>query len=117
MENDDLTVGVETTSANVVLITVGGSLDDWSDSGGLTQALARAARTESTRIIVDLSGVTFADSTALHIFLDGRRQLAAAGIPFVLAGPLSAAVSRLFEVTGLRETFTFADSVEQAHTC
>ncbi|MEU6676565.1 STAS domain-containing protein [Streptomyces sp. NPDC046925] len=117
MGNDDLTVDVETTAANVVLITVGGSLDDWSDSGGLTKALAGAARGEGIRTVVDLSGVTFADSTALHVLLEGQRKLAAAGSTLVLAGPLSTSVSRLFEVTGLRETFTFADSVAEAHTC
>ncbi|MGW5733008.1 STAS domain-containing protein [Streptomyces sp. NPDC055261] len=116
MWNDDLTVDVETTAANLVLITVRGSLDGWSDSGDLGKALTRAAQGEGTRTVVDLSGVIFADSAALHVLMDGQRHHAAAEIPFILAGPLSATVTRLFEVTGLHETFTFADSVEQART-
>ncbi|MFD0064127.1 STAS domain-containing protein [Streptomyces sp. NPDC056690] len=117
MSSDDLMLAVEATSSDVVLITVRGSLDGWSGCDGLAQALAQAAQGEGKRTVVDLSGLTFADSTALHALLHGQRKHTATGMPLVLAGPLHTTVHRLFEITGTREAFRFADSVEQARTC
>ncbi|WP_405782509.1 STAS domain-containing protein [Streptomyces sp. NBC_00859] len=117
MPSDDLLVAVETSADDVVLISVRGSLDGWSDCDALAEALSRAAQGSTQQTVVDLSRLTFADSTALHALLHGLRKHAENGIPLVLAGPLHPSVSRLFEVTGTHAAFRFADSVEQARTC
>ncbi|MER5808467.1 STAS domain-containing protein [Streptomyces sp. NPDC002033] len=54
------------------------------------------------RTVVDLSGVAFADTALLHALLDAR---AAHG--FVLAGPLSTGLRRLFDLSDTRRCFAF----------
>ncbi|MGW1124507.1 STAS domain-containing protein [Streptomyces sp. NPDC002526] len=117
MAEDERSVGSEKTADNVVLIRVRGSLDGWSGSGDLSAALTGAVADGPVRTVVDLSGVTFADSAALHSLLGGQREHVKAGVPLVLAGPLHSGVRRLFEVTGAAGTFRFADDVESALQC
>ncbi|MFI1188907.1 STAS domain-containing protein [Streptomyces californicus] len=105
---------LETVGDGVVLIRVRGSLDGWDGTAGLTEALAAAATGGGRLTVVDLSGVEFADSTALHALLDGLREHDGAGARLVVAGPLSVNVRRLFEVTGTLDAFRFAADVETA---
>src|ERR1700760_1820418 len=58
-----------------------------------------------SRLMMDLSGVTFIDSTALGAFVDLLQQAEASGREMVLCAP-SQAVSRILDVTGLGEVFT-----------
>ncbi|MFE9459088.1 STAS domain-containing protein [Streptomyces californicus] len=105
---------LETVGDGVVLIRVRGSLDGWDGTAELTEALAAAANGGGRLTVVDLSGVEFADSTALHALLDGRREHDDAGKRLVAAGPLSVNVRRLFEVTGTLDAFRFTADVETA---
>lgn len=116
MTGDDLSVVVETAHDGAVLIRVRGSLDAWSGSKELVGALMGAAGGGGRRTVVDLSRVEFADSAGLHALLHGRRKHGEAGIPLVLAGPMTATLQRLFEVTGTLDAFEIADSVETAFT-
>ncbi|MEU1485958.1 STAS domain-containing protein [Streptomyces sp. NPDC005752] len=116
MTGDDLRVVVETAHDGVVLIRVRGNLDAWSSSKELVGALTGAARGGGRRTVVDLSGVEFADSAGLHALLHGRRKHGDAGMPLVLAGPMTATLHRLFEVTGTLDAFEIADSVDSAFT-
>ncbi|MFB8087515.1 STAS domain-containing protein [Streptomyces sp. NPDC055992] len=117
MAQDERSVGSEKTAGDVVLIRVRGSLDGWSGSGDLSAALTGAVEGGAVRTVVDLSGVAFADSAALHALLGGQREHTRAGVPLVLAGPLESGVRRLFEVTGTSGAFRFADDVEAALHC
>ncbi|MFD3441903.1 STAS domain-containing protein [Streptomyces sp. NPDC058685] len=117
MSSDELVVAVEPSADGVVLIRVRGSLDSWSDGDRLVEALTSAAEGKGRRTVVDLSGLAFADSTALHALLHGQRKHTANGVPLVLVGPMNVKVLRLFEVTGTQEAFQFAGSVDQARTC
>lgn len=59
-------------------------------------------------VLLDLRGVTFLDSSGLHLALEAVATAAADGSDLALiAGP--AAVQRAFEVTGLLELLTFVD--------
>ncbi|MFE5767409.1 STAS domain-containing protein [Streptomyces sp. NPDC056485] len=60
-----------------------------------------AATDETMHLVVDLSGVTFADSSLLHALLDARHRI-------VLAGPLPHQFHRLMDLTGTRRHFTTA---------
>jgi anti-sigma B factor antagonist len=61
-----------------------------------------------TSLVLDLRGVRFLDSTALHLILDWHAMAEADGISFgLLAGP--PAVQRLFELSGLTERLRFVD--------
>ena len=55
-------------------------------------------------VIVDLSAATFVDSSILGVLLDARRRAEEAGIGFAVAQSDGAdAVTRVLEITGLRE--------------
>ncbi|WP_037848324.1 STAS domain-containing protein [Streptomyces sp. NRRL F-2747] len=105
-----------TAYEGVAVIHVTGDLDE-DTAHLLTEALVTAAANTSGRIVVDLSGTGFADSSVLHALFHGQKLHATAGASFVIAGPLQAAVLRLFEVTGSNRAFRVADSLETAMTC
>ncbi|MFJ4963369.1 STAS domain-containing protein [Streptomyces sp. NPDC088729] len=114
MTGDEVGPVLETVGDGVVLIRINGSLDGWSGSADLVEALSDAARSGGRRTVVDLSGVDFADSAGLHALLQGQRRHDALGMSLVVAGPLGVRVRRLFEVTGTLGAFRFADDVEAA---
>ncbi|MFG2323418.1 STAS domain-containing protein [Streptomyces sp. NPDC048568] len=60
-------------------------------------------------LVADLSGVTFADSTALNMLLRVTQE-----VPLSLAGPLAPQVSRLFEVSGVGAVLIVLASREAA---
>ncbi len=59
---------------------------------------------------VDLSRVTFMDSTGLRVIIRADNELTAAGRQLVLVAP-SAPVSRLFELTALDDRFVIESGV------
>lgn len=61
------------------------------------------------RLVLDLRGVTFMDSTGLHLVLDAHAAARKEGWELlVVEGPDS--VQRVFEVTGLRDRLPFVDA-------
>jgi len=63
-----------------------------------------------TRLILDLRGATFLDSSGLHLAVDAHASAAESGCEFALiAGP--AAVQRAFDAAGLSPRLTFVDPV------
>ncbi|MEU5715330.1 STAS domain-containing protein [Streptomyces sp. NPDC020403] len=117
MAADELRVVVEATDDGVVLIRVRGTLDAWSGPSALVEALEGAVGTGGRLTVADLSGLTFADSTGLHVLLNAQRGHAEAGVGLVLAGPLRTEVRRLFEVSGTAGAFRFAETVDAALAC
>ncbi|MEW1693392.1 STAS domain-containing protein [Streptomyces sp. NPDC091263] len=105
---------LETVGDGVVLVRVRGSLDGWAGSAELVEALTGVADGGVRRTVVDLSDVDFSDSAGLHALLCGQRKHDQAGATLVVAGPLSANVRRLFEVTGTLGAFHFANDVDAA---
>lgn len=74
--------------------------------GGL--AIARAERDQAPTLELDLSGLTFIDSTGLRLLLAVRERALAADRRLVLRrGPY--AVQRILEITALASLFEFVD--------
>jgi anti-sigma B factor antagonist len=65
------------------------------------------------RLVVDLSGVTFVDSTALGVLIGGVRRLRTAGGAMALV-VTSRAVQRVLSITGLDRVFTIHATREAA---
>jgi anti-anti-sigma factor len=65
----------------------------------IADALARACELD-VPVVVDLSGVRFADASTLGLVVQAHTRLAARGRELSVASP-SAAVLRLMELTGL----------------
>jgi anti-anti-sigma factor len=57
------------------------------------------ARAEATTVLLDLSGVTFIDSTGLHLLLEASHSSAVSDWGFFVVRP-SRVVQRLIEVSG-----------------
>jgi anti-sigma B factor antagonist len=82
-----------------VILTVRGNLD--VDSGTvLTTALDQVLSRPVPRVVVDLSGVEFCDSTGLSAFVVGHNRAADAGGWLRLAAP-SSWMSQLLDTVGL----------------
>ncbi|WP_081691053.1 STAS domain-containing protein [Conexibacter woesei] len=90
------------------VIEVGGEIHV-STAPELTQALNAAIDGGRTRLVLDLGGVMFIDSTGLAILLSALRRVDALAV--VCTNPT---VLRLFEITRLDETFAIHDAVEPA---
>ncbi|MFI5659916.1 STAS domain-containing protein [Streptomyces sp. NPDC051684] len=87
----------------VVIVPLRGDLD-FSDGPEIMLALD-SARSDAgtTGTLLDLAGLSFADSTLLNLILRAQADYEAAARPFVLCGPYQRPVERLFEVTGVAE--------------
>lgn len=82
-------------------VSVRGELD-MSTAPELSAALLRAGEAGAGSITLDLSAVTFLDSSAIGALIAAGQELGASGRKLQI-GPRSAIVSRVLEITGLTE--------------
>ncbi|TVP85707.1 MAG: anti-sigma factor antagonist [Alkalicoccus sp.] len=68
----------------------------------LKDTLIPLAEKENHRLVIDLSGVEYIDSTGLGIFIGALKAAEKSGSTLKLTG-LNERVHRLFEITGLHE--------------
>jgi anti-sigma B factor antagonist len=94
---DAVTITTDTDGAVVVT----GEID--MASGPLVESAA--AVTEGTPVVIDVSGVTFIDSSGLRSLLAISRAATAASTTVTLRG-VGAEVARLLEITGTGSLFT-----------
>jgi len=93
---------------DATVVAVAGELD-LHTAAELESALDEADR--NGRVVVDLTQVTFLDSTALGVLLRASRRREHDPLDLVVDG---SEVRRVFEITGLDRRFTFARSIEEA---
>jgi anti-sigma B factor antagonist len=96
-----------------VVVTLGGELDLYN-ADEVRKALAGAADRQPERLVVDLSGVEFMDSTALGVLIEARTKLTNRRA-FLLAAPRME-TRRALEVSGLDRHFGIHDTVDAART-
>ncbi|CAN5551461.1 hypothetical protein BH20ACT23_BH20ACT23_21610 [soil metagenome] len=94
-----------------ILVPVG-DLDVYT-VGSLRDALGKMIEDETPRVVVDLDGVPFMDSSGLGALMGGVRRLREAG------GDLAISCTReqhlkLFTITGFGEGVSIAPTVEEA---
>jgi anti-anti-sigma factor len=94
------TVEIDDPEGERVSIRVKGELD-MAATPTLTQAVVGAS--SSPRITLDLSGVTFLDSSAIGALVASGREVSEAGSRLEI-GPRSDIVTRVLEITGLAES-------------
>jgi anti-sigma B factor antagonist len=105
--NDEFAIATTVTRASA-LVAVRGDLDV-ATAPTLRTALAEAS-SATHALVVDVSGVTFMDASALGVLIGAARGARDRGHKVVLRGP-SANTLRLLQVTGLLEVFR----VEPSH--
>jgi len=93
-------VEISDPDAAAVRIQVRGDLD-MSAAPELTNAIGKVAG--ATTVVLDLSGVTFLDSSAIGALVGSGRELGESGARLQI-GPRSDIVERVLEITGLAET-------------
>jgi anti-sigma B factor antagonist len=92
---------------DVVRVSPVGELD-MSTVGQLTAEIQRLWRSGFTRVVLDLRGTTFIDSSGLHAIVDEHAAATADGRDFsLISGPPE--VQRIFDVTGLDSRLPFLD--------
>jgi anti-anti-sigma factor len=69
-------------------------------------------REVSPHVVLDLTGVTFMDSTGLKVLLTIQRRAEIAGGSFAVAGA-SRSVRKILSLTGLDQTFTLHETMAE----
>ena len=81
---------------------------DLSTVGRLRERLDEAMEAGTGRVILDLRGATFIDSSTLHLAVEAHDRATSTGIEFaIVAGPPG--VQRTFDVAGLGDRLPFVD--------
>ena len=97
----------ESDVEGVRLIEAFGELD-------LATALDAARVHRVRRLVVDLSGVDFCDSTGLRALIGASREIRVSGGTLAIACLPDGAVGRLFDMVGARESLRVLDSQREA---
>jgi anti-anti-sigma factor len=109
---EDPVAGIERQEGYVV-VSLAGELDLYN-ANAVREALLECCAENPERLIVDLSGVKFIDSTALGVLIEARTRLANKKA-FLLAAP-GLETRRALEISGLDRHFSVHESLEQART-
>ncbi|WP_432986347.1 STAS domain-containing protein [Dactylosporangium sp. CA-233914] len=100
-------VRVQPDSQGGAVVAVHGEVDVTS-APAVREALVRAIDGLPIRVVIDLAGVWFMDSSALTVLISGYKRAQSAGVPLVLASP-SPTVYRLLRTSGMVEIFEILD--------
>jgi anti-sigma B factor antagonist len=95
---------------NSVTVTVAGELD-MADADQVGQVLEDAAAAERPTVRLQLSGLTFADSSAVKAIILGAKAADEHGVTFELVNPHSR-VRQLLQVTGLVNVLTIVEEAD-----
>jgi anti-anti-sigma factor len=96
---------------DVGVVAISGELD-LADVDELSSALGEAAE-RSSSVVIDVSQVSFIDSTALAALLRANDELGSGGVPMVLACP-PGPVRRLLTMTSLDDHLSLAPDLPGA---
>jgi anti-sigma B factor antagonist len=97
------------SSAGDALIALSGELD-LSGAPALDEEIGRlAARDDVRRVVLDLRGLVFLDSSGLRVVALAARRLKGAGRDLLLVRG-SETVQRVFEITRMAERLEFVDA-------
>ncbi len=96
----------------VAVVDVDGDLDVAAVDD--VDAALQEALSQGAPVVVDLSDVSFIDSTGMRAIIEARRRSRALDVPMVLVCPDNAAVWRLLELTGTRGFFDVEETRAEA---
>ena len=92
--------------ADEQVIALAGELD-LDGAGRVDDALRRAEATDARRIVLDLSGLDFIDSSGIRVVIGAEaRSRGDGGRLTLIRGPR--AVQRVFEISGIADRMPFA---------
>ncbi|MFG3659751.1 STAS domain-containing protein [Streptomyces sp. NPDC047706] len=94
----------ERITATGCVLEVAGDLDH-ARAGALRQRVESLTLLAGQRLVIDLTGLTFCDSSGITAFLAARQQAMAAGADIVLSGVPDNTL-RVLTLVGLDQVFT-----------
>jgi anti-sigma B factor antagonist len=106
-------VQVEDTSPDLAILAVGGEVD-YEVSPQLKAHVMRAIKAGTRRLVLDLSDVTFIDSTAIGVLAGAVEKLDEAGGGSLAVVSTHEKVMQIFEITGLDSVVTVHPTREEA---
>lgn len=93
------------------MVTLAGEIDLYT-APRFHEVLLRGIDERASRVIVDLSAVTFLDSTGLGVLVGGAKRLGASGPLQIVCGP--GHVRRVLEIAGLAGVFAIRSTLDEA---
>jgi anti-sigma B factor antagonist len=108
----DLTLNEHPVGPGRTVVEVSGEIDVYT-APKLREALLSLVDSGTYRLIVDMSGVEFLDSTGLGVLVGGLKRVRAhdGSIDLVVT---QGRILRIFKITGLSKVFNIYDSVDEA---
>jgi anti-sigma B factor antagonist len=97
------------SQGDYIVMSVQGEIDLYTVPRLQKELGSALAAGSPPRLIVDLSGVDFCDSTGVNALLAAHRQARESGGDLELAAPRTA-VRKILQVTGLEAVFTVVDN-------
>jgi anti-sigma B factor antagonist len=108
----DLMLNEYSTAAGSTVIAVSGEIDVYT-APRLREALISLVDAGNYRLIVDMEGVEFLDSTGLGVLVGGLKRVRANdGVIDLVC--TQGRILRIFRITGLSRVFNIYDSVDEA---
>ncbi|PLR95567.1 anti-sigma factor antagonist [Bacillus sp. T33-2] len=95
---------------NYTEVSVSGEIDAYT-APKLRETLFPMSEKEGVKIVVDLTGVSYMDSTGLGVFVGVFKNVRAQNGEFKIVG-LSDRLQRLFEITGLADIIDINSQIE-----
>lgn len=105
----NLTIDTKKTDS-LLEITLNGEIDAYT-APKLRDTIFPLSEKNGIKMIIDLSGVSYMDSTGLGVFVGVFKNVKANGGHFQLIG-LSGRLQRLFEITGLADIIDVNRQIE-----
>lgn len=108
----DLMLNEYSTAQGRIVIEVSGEIDVYT-APRLRETLASLVEGGKYRLIIDMDGVEFLDSTGLGVLVGGLKRVRArdGGIDLVCT---QSRILRIFRITGLSRVFSIFDSLDEA---
>jgi anti-sigma B factor antagonist len=94
------------------VIAVRGEIDLFT-APELKQALTEAVEAGDYRVVIDLTDVSFLDSTALGVLIGAVKRLRSRGGALAIVNT-ETSIAKTFEITGLDQIFTIVPSRREA---
>ncbi len=98
-----------------VIVTASGEIDLYTAPALQAELAAVLGGGHPVRVVVDLSGVEFCDSTGMNVLLSAMKRARERGGALDLAGP-QPAVRKVLQVTGLDSVFNVVEDSADAVT-
>jgi anti-sigma B factor antagonist len=107
-----LTVTCHTHPTGATVLSVTGELD-YHTAPQLTHAIQDAPFAADRPVVMDLTGLTYCDSTGITVLIHAYQRAQTVGCPLSVAG-LNEDLLRVFRIVGLDQVFSFHPTVDTA---